>query len=405
MNRMRVTVVGGGIVGLAAAFRLQQRLPGARVTILEKEPRIALHQSSHNSGVLHCGLYYKPGSQRARLAVRGIRQMVEFCQTHGIPHDVCGKVVVAASPDEVPRLHALLQRGCQNGLTGLHLLSREELREIEPHAGGVQALHVPQEGIADYPAVCETLAGLVRRQGGDIVTGARVTSLHREKKNGEAGGWRAIHTAGETSCDFLVACAGLQSDRVAELAGQKRAVRIVPFRGEYYLIRPERQFLVRNLIYPVADPRFPFLGVHFTRRIQGGIEAGPNAVLAFAREGYTKRDVDLADLADALAFPGLWRFLAKYGATCWDEIRRSFSRELFCRSLQRLVPEIQPDDLIPGGSGVRAQAMSPEGSLVDDFHFVQGQRELHVVNAPSPAATCSLAIGEEIAGMVASTQS
>jgi len=405
MNRMRVTVVGGGIVGLAAAFRLQQRLPGARVTILEKEPRIALHQSSHNSGVLHCGLYYKPGSQRARLAVRGIRQMVEFCQTHGIPHDVCGKVVVAASPDEVPRLHALLERGCQNGLAGLHLLSREELREIEPHAGGVQALHVPQEGIADYPAVCETLAGLVRRQGGDIVTGARVTSLHREKKNGEAGGWRAIHTAGETSCDFLVACAGLQSDRVAELAGQKRAVRIVPFRGEYYLIRPERQFLVRNLIYPVADPRFPFLGVHFTRRIQGGIEAGPNAVLAFAREGYTKRDVDLADLADALAFPGLWRFLAKYGATCWDEIRRSFSRELFCRSLQRLVPEIQPDDLIPGGSGVRAQAMSPGGSLVDDFHFVQGQRELHVVNAPSPAATCSLAIGEEIAEMVASTQS
>lgn len=398
---MRVVVVGGGIVGLATAFRLQQRLPDGHVTILEKERQVGLHQSSHNSGVLHCGLYYKPGSRRARLAVRGIRQMVEFCRTHGIQHEVCGKVVVAATSDEVPRLHDLLERGCQNGLTGLRLLSRDELREVEPHAGGVQALHVPQEGIADYPAVCETLAGLVREQGGEIVTGARVTSLHREKKNGEAGGWRAIHTAGETRCDFLVACAGLYSDRVAELAGQKRAIRIVPFRGEYYLIRPERQFLVRNLIYPVADPRFPFLGVHFTRRILGGIEAGPNAVLAFAREGYTKRDVDLGDVLDAVAFPGLWRFLAKYGRTCWDELRRSFSRELFCRSLQRLVPEIQPEDLIPGGSGVRAQAMSPEGSLLDDFHFVQGERELHVVNAPSPAATSSLAIGEEIAQMVA----
>jgi L-2-hydroxyglutarate oxidase len=387
MNRMRVAVVGGGIVGLATAFRLQQRLPDARVTILEKEPQIALHQSSHNSGVLHCGLNYKPGSRRARLAVRGIRQMVEFCRMHGIAHDVCGQVVVAAAADEVPRLHALFERGCQNGLTGLRLLSANQLREIEPHAGGVQALHVPQEGIADYPTVCETLAGLVRKQGGEIVTGARVTSLHHE-----AAGWRVTH------------CAGLHSDRVAELAGQKRAVRIVPFRGEYYLLRPERQFLVRNLIYPVADPRFPFLGVHFTRRITGGIEAGPNAVLAFAREGYAKRDVDLADLADALAFPGLWRFLAKHGRTCWDEIRRSFSRELFCRSLQRLVPEIQPDDLIPGGSGVRAQAMSPEGALVDDFYFVQGDRELHVVNAPSPAATSSLAIGEEIAEMVASIQ-
>ncbi len=398
---MRVVVVGGGIVGLATAFRLQQRLPDARVTILEKERHVAQHQSRHNSGVLHCGLYYKPGSRRARLAVRGVRQMVEFCQTHGIPHDVCGKVVVAATPDEVPRLHSLFERGCQNGLTGLRMLNPEELHEIEPHAGGVQAIHVPQEGIADYPAVCETLAGLVRKQGGEIVTGARVTALHRESENGQAGGWRAIHTAGETSCDFLVACAGLYSDRVAELAGRKRAVRIVPFRGEYYLLRPERQFLVRNLIYPVADPRFPFLGVHFTRRIQGGIEAGPNAVLAFAREGYTKRDIDLADLADALAFPGLWRFLGKYGRTCWNEIRRSFSRDLFCRSLQRLVPEIRPDDLIPGGAGVRAQAMSPEGSLVDDFHFVQGERELHVVNAPSPAATSSLAIGEEIAEMVA----
>lgn len=383
-------------MGLAVAFRLQQRMPDARITILEKEPHTGRHQSSHNSGVLHCGLYYKPGSQRARLAVRGIQQMVEFCREHRIAHDVCGKVVVATSAEEVPRLQALFERGMQNGLTGLRLLKPEELREIEPHAGGVQAIHVPQEGIADYPAVCETLAGLVRNQGGEIITGARATSLQRE-----AGGWRVVHTAGETSCDFLIACAGLYSDRVAQLAGHRRDVRIVPFRGEYYLIRPERQFLVRNLIYPVPDPRFPFLGVHYTRRILGGIEAGPNAVLAFAREGYAKGDVNLGDLADALAFPGLWRFLAKYGRTCWEEIRRSFSRELFCRSLQRLVPEIRPEDLIPGGSGVRAQAMFPEGSLVDDFHFVQGERELHVVNAPSPGATSSLAIGEEIAGMIA----
>jgi len=393
---MRVVVVGGGIVGLAAAFRIQQRMPDVRVTVLEKEPHTGRHQSSHNSGVLHCGLYYKPGSKRARLAVRGIQQMVEFCREHRIAHDVCGKVVVATSAEEVPRLQALFARGIQNGLTGLRLLDPEELHDIEPHAGGVQAMHVPQEGIADYPVVCETLTDLVRSQGGEIITSARVTSLHRD-----VGGWRAVHSAGETSCDFLVACAGLYSDRVAQLAGRKRDVRIVPFRGEYYLIRPERQFLVRNLIYPVPDPRFPFLGVHYTRRIVGGIEAGPNAVLAFAREGYTKRDINLGDLADALAFPGLWRFLAKYGRTCWDEIRRSFSRELFCRSLQRLVPEIRPDDLIPGGSGVRAQAMSPEGSLVDDFYFVQGDRELHVVNAPSPAATSSLAIGEEIAEMVA----
>jgi len=396
---MRVTVVGGGIVGLATAFRLQQRLPGARVTILEKERHIALHQSSHNSGVLHCGLYYRPGSQRARLAVRGIRQMVEFCQIHGIRHDVCGKVVVAVSEDEVPRLQALFERGCQNGLTGLRLLSPEELRELEPHASGVQAIHVPQEGIVDFPAVCEMLAGLVRQHGGEIVTDARVTSLRRDGR-----GWLVTHARGETACDFLITCAGLYADRVAELAGQKRAVRIIPFRGEYYLIRPERRFLVRNLIYPVPDPRFPFLGVHFTRRILGGIEAGPNAVLAFAREGYTHRDVDIGDLADALSFPGLWRFVAKYGPTCWHEIRRSFSRELFCRSLQRLVPEIQPDDLVPGGSGVRAQAMSPEGSLVDDFYFVEGECELHVVNAPSPAATSSLAIGEEIAKRVASIQ-
>ena len=393
---LRIAIVGGGIVGLATAYRLQQRLPDSRITILEKEAAVALHQSSHNSGVLHCGLYYKPGSKRARLAVRGVRQMVEFCKLHDIAHDVCGKVVVATNQDESSRLPALYERGRENGLEGLRILNASELREIEPHASGVSAIHVPQEGIADYPRVCEVLTTQVLEQGGEVITGARVAAIHRD-----GAAWKLTHTNGETSADWLITCAGLHSDRVAALTGRPRTTRVIPFRGEYYLIRPERQFLVRNLIYPVPDPRFPFLGVHFTRRIQGGIEAGPNAVLAFAREGYSKTNISVKDLADAFSYPGLWRFLRRYPKVCWDELRRSFSKELFCHTLQRLVPEIQMNDLIPGGAGVRAQAMSPEGALVDDFHFVEGDREIHIVNAPSPAATSSLAIGEEIAAMLA----
>ena len=322
--------------------------------------------------------------------------MVEFCRMHSIPHDVCGKVVVATRPEEVPRLHSLLERGYQNGLQGLRLLRPEELKEMEPHAAGLAAIAVPEEGITDYSRVCETLACLVAEHGGKITTGARVTSLRRD---GPA--WRIGHSAGETAADFLVTCAGLYSDRVAALSGRKRAIRIVPFRGEYYLLRPERQHLVRNLIYPVPDPRFPFLGVHFTRRIGGGIEAGPNAVLAFSRVGYSKGVVNPGDVLDALLYPGLWRFLGKYGRVCWDELRRSFSRRLFCESLQKLVPEIREEDLEAGGSGVRAQALAPDGTLIDDFHFVEEAGALHVVNAPSPAATASLAIGQEIAHRVA----
>jgi (S)-2-hydroxyglutarate dehydrogenase len=396
VNSRKVIVIGGGIVGLATAYRLGERFPGARITLLEKENAVGRHQTGHNSGVLHCGLYYKPGSVKARLAVEGIRQMVAFCQENGVPHEVCGKLVVAADESELDRLRALHERGTANGLEGLRRLERDEMREIEPHVGGVAALRVPQEGIVDYPKVCETLVAKLADRGTKVATGARVTRLRQSD-----GGWVAETPAGAFAGDFLINCAGLHCDRVAELAGERREMRVLPFRGEYYKLRPERQELVRHLIYPVPDPRFPFLGVHFTRLIDGGIEAGPNAVLAFAREGYRKTDFNAGDLFDALSYGGLWRFLRKYPSMAWFELRRSFSRELFCRSLQRLVPEIRPDDLITGGSGVRAQAISREGEIVQDFRFIARPNALHVLNAPSPAATASLAIGTAVVDMAA----
>lgn len=395
MSSNEVIIIGGGIVGLATAYRLSERLPGARITVLEKEAGIARHQTGNNSGVLHSGLYYKPGTAKARLAVSGLREMVAFCRQHGVPHEVCGKLVVAADASEVPRLHALRERGLQNGLEGLALLGPEEMREIEPHAGGVAALRVPQEGIVDYPRVCEVLAGLLERGGARVVTNARVFKLARV-----SGQWVAQTPAGDFQAELLVNCAGLHCDRVAQMAGEKRTLRIVPFRGEYYKIRPARQNLVRNLIYPVPAPEFPFLGVHFTRLIHGGIEAGPNAVLAFAREGYRKTDVNLRDLWDALSYPGMWRFLARYPRMCWHELARSFSKRLFCQSLQRLVPEIRIEDLETGGAGVRAQALSPAGEIVHDFQFLIRNNAVHVLNAPSPAATAALAIGAEIATQV-----
>lgn len=381
---------------MATAYKLGQRNPSAHITVLEKEPMVGQHQSGHNSGVLHAGLYYKPGSAKARLAVTGIQEMAAFCREHGVPHEICGKLVVAADEAELSRLRDLHERGMKNGLQGLKLLDREEMLEIEPHVGGLAALRVPQEGIVDYPKVCEVLVGRIRAQGGEVTTGARVIGLRPA-----SSGWRIDTTAGEFEANFLINCAGLHCDRVSELAGEKREVRIVPFRGEYYKIKVERQDLVRHLIYPVPDPQFPFLGVHFTRLIRGGIEAGPNAVLAFSREGYRKTDLNPADLFDALSFRGLWRFLAKHKRMCWEELKRSFSKGLFCESLQKLVPEIRADDLETGGAGVRAQAMSPEGDLVHDFCFVNQRRALHVLNAPSPAATASLAIGTEITNLVA----
>jgi L-2-hydroxyglutarate oxidase len=396
VSSRRIIIIGGGIVGLATAVKLGGRFPDARVMVLEKESAVGQHQTGNNSGVLHCGLYYKPGSAKARLAVSGIREMVEFCRENNVPHEVCGKLVVAVDDTEVQRLRDLHERGKQNGLEGLLWLDRNAMREIEPHVGGVAALRVPQEGIVDYPKVCEAMLQKITAQGSRVVTGAKVTALRSTPS-----GWVAQTTAGDFEGDFVINCAGLHSDRVSELAGERREVRIVPFRGEYYKLKPDRQHLVRHLIYPVPEPQFPFLGVHFTRLIHGGIEAGPNAVLAFAREGYRKSDINPTDLWDALTFSGLWNFLGRHKRMSWEELKRSFSKKLFCHSLQRLVPEIQMSDLETGGAGVRAQAMSPDGTLVQDFFFVHRRRALHVLNAPSPAATASLAIGEEIVNIVA----
>ena len=390
-----IGIIGGGIIGLATAYRFGQRMPGRRVIVFEKESGVGRHQTGHNSGVLHAGLYYKPGSNKARLAVEGIRQMVRFCAENGVKHEICGKLVVAASEEEVPRMMDLFERGTANGLAGLRVLDRAGMLEIEPHVGGVRALRVPEEGIVDYAGVCAALVRKIEEQGGEVRVSSGVTGLRET-----ASGWLVSTDAGECEVDFIVNCAGLHCDRVAEMGGVAREMRIVPFRGEYYLIRKERQELVRHLIYPVPDPSFPFLGVHFTRLIHGGVEAGPNAVLAFAREGYTKRDFVAADLWDALSFPGLWKFLQRYPAVSWYEVKRSFSKQLFCESLQRLVPEIQVDDISPGGAGVRAQSMLPNGDLVQDFLFADRRRALHLLNAPSPGATASLAIGDEVVSRV-----
>ncbi len=384
-------IVGGGLVGLGTAWQILRAGRARSLTLLEKESRVGAHQSTHNSGVLHAGLYYKPGSLKARLAVDGIREMTAYCGEKNIPHEICGKVVVAVDEAEVPRLRALEERGRANGLGGLRWLDRDALRAIEPHAAGVAALHVPEEGIVDYAAVCEALRADIAQMGGQIVTGAEVRALRET-----AGGWTARTAAGEYAGDFLINCAGLQCDRVCRMAGENPADRIVPFRGEYYRLRAQSAHLVRNLIYPVPDPKFPFLGVHFTRLIGGGVEAGPNAVLAFAREAYRKTQFNPRDMADALTFPGFWKFLAAHPRMAWEEGIRSLSKNLFCRSLQRLVPDLREEDLAPGGAGVRAQAISPSGELVQDFSLVRGERALHVLNAPSPAATASLAIGRHI---------
>lgn len=392
---MKVAIVGGGLVGLGTAYALQRLGGDVAVTVWEKEAALGAHQSTHNSGVLHAGLYYAPGSRKAALVVRGIRMMTEFARAHGVAHEICGKVVVAASSDEVPRLERLLERGAANGLRGLSWMTPEAVREREPHVRAAAALHVPEEGIIDYTGVVAALGADIAAAGGRI---ALSSPLLAARYDGDR--WLLRSRDDESAFDFVVNCAGLQADRVARLLGERPATRIVPFRGEYYTIRPERASLVRHLVYPVPDPAFPFLGVHFTRMIHGGVECGPNAVLALHREGYRRYALRAADAADALRFRGLWRFVARHARATAVEVRRSASPRAFLRSLQRLVPELVLDDLRPGQVGVRAQAMRPDGRLVDDFDFVAGRRALHVLNAPSPAATASLAIGEEIARRV-----
>ncbi|MFZ2084184.1 MAG: L-2-hydroxyglutarate oxidase [Candidatus Sulfotelmatobacter sp.] len=395
-SRYNVIIVGGGIVGLAVGLEITQRFPRLRLLLLEKEHRVGRHQSGHNSGVIHSGVYYKPGSLKAKLCVTGAAAMVEFCREHGIPHQVCGKVIVATHEEEFPRLEELRRRGDANGLTGLQSIGPEELREIEPNASGLRALVVPATGITDYAAVCDKYAEIITARGETILTSTEVTGIKRY------GDEITVETSrGAFSGKSLINCAGLFSDRISRMAGDDPQVMIVPFRGEYYDLIPERSSLVRSLIYPVPDPRFPFLGVHFTRRISGSVDAGPNAVLAFRREGYKRTDFNLRDLGSSLIFPGFWRMAAKNWRSGLDEFHHSFSKPAFVRALQRLVPEVGDEDLVPGGSGVRAQALTREGALVDDFQFVPSGRMLHVLNVPSPAATASLLIGRTIVSTAA----
>ncbi|MFY9841740.1 MAG: L-2-hydroxyglutarate oxidase [Terriglobales bacterium] len=403
-----VAVIGGGIVGLSFAMQASEKFPNLRLVVLEKEAGVARHQTGHNSGVIHSGVYYKAGSLKARLCVAGAREMVEFCSRHGIPHEVCGKLIVATNSDESSRLDDLLARGVANGLTGLRLLEREAMLEIEPHVGGVRALHVPSAGITDYAAVTAKYAEIATQRGAEVKTGAAVVGFDRnsefKSKSGATSnrsGAVVVRTlAADFSARYVVNCAGLYSDRVAHMAGDDPGMMLVPFRGEYYDLAPARQSLVRALIYPVPDPRYPFLGVHFTRRIHGNVDAGPNAVLAFRREGYRWRDFDLGETMEVFMNSGFRAMARQHWKNGLGEFRRSLRKREFVRSCQRLVPDVWMDDMTPGGSGVRAQAVAPDGTLVDDFRFVARERFLHVLNVPSPAATASLPIGREILKMV-----
>lgn len=384
-------IVGGGIVGLATAWQLLRRRPGTRVLVVEKEAAVARHQTGHNSGVIHSGLYYRPGSLRATLCREGSEQLVAFCRDEGVPYDRCGKVVVATSEEEHPRLEELHRRGVANGLAGLRWLGPEEIREIEPHCAGTRALFVPQAGIVSFRRVAEKYAEKIREAGGDIVLGERVDAI-RGGSRIDVVTTKATHTG-----RLLVTCAGLHSDRLARQTQPDLPLRITPFRGEYYELLPEARGLVRNLIYPVPDPTFPFLGVHFTRVIDGSIEAGPNAVFAFGREAYTRTGFNLRDTCEAVAWPGCRIMARKYWRTGLAEIHRSFSKAAFVKTLQRLIPDLRAEHLRPGGAGVRAMACHRDGTLIDDFHILDTGNIVHVCNAPSPAATASLAIGATIA--------
>ena len=393
-----IAIVGAGILGLATARSLRERAPRLSITILDKEPRIAAHQTGHNSGVIHSGIYYKPGSYKARLCVEGATLMRQFCESRGIKVEHCGKVIVATSQAELPRLQTLFERGTANGVVGLTMIEPGRLAEIEPHARALRAIWSPATAIVDYTEVSEAFAKELTAQGVTIQTGAGVHGIARRPDG------ITLETAkGAVTARRIVNCAGLYSDAVARLAGAEPDVQIIPFRGEYYMLKPERRSLVRGLIYPVPDPEFPFLGVHFTRTVHGDVEAGPNAVLAFAREGYTFGRVKPGELAQTLRYPGFWAMARKYWRTGAYEVYRSLSTAAFVRALQRLVPDIRDADVVPGGAGVRAQAVTRDGALVDDFRIVGAADAIHVLNAPSPAATASLAIGRHIASLAVDT--
>jgi (S)-2-hydroxyglutarate dehydrogenase len=388
-------IIGGGIVGLASALEAVTRFPELRLIVLEKESQVAAHQTGHNSGVIHSGLYYRTGSLKAKNCVAGAASMKQFCREHDVPFEECGKLVVATSDEEVPRLDQLHQRGIANGVPGLRMLSREEFREIEPHCDGISALHVPSTGIVDYVAVAQKYVELIKRAGGEIICRAKVTGLRRD---GDENIVESI--AGTFHASHVINCAGLYSDQIAKLAGVHIDLQIIPFRGEYYEVRSDRRHLIKNLIYPVPDPRFPFLGVHFTRRVNGSVEAGPNALLAMRREGYNGAGPDLTEAVEMLSYDGFWKMARRYWRMGAAEQYRALVKRAFATALQRMVPELTEDDLAPGGSGVRAQAVDRQGNLLDDFHFVHAPGMIHVCNVPSPAATASLEIGREVVDMM-----
>ncbi len=388
-----ILIIGGGIVGLASALALSKH-KNIKITVIEAEPEMAAHQTGNNSGVIHSGLYYKPGSLKAANCVDGRNKLYAFCRKHDIPHEQCGKLVVAVDESELPRLDELEKRGLANGLKGLKRLTGDELKEYEPHVQGVAGLYVPETGIVDYKSVAQTMKSLVEDRGHTVLTSTRFERMEKSTD------YLVSETNGETIYSkYLINCGGLHSDQIAIRCGLQPSVKIIPFRGEYYSIKEEKKYLVKNLIYPVPDPAFPFLGVHFTRMIDGSVEAGPNAVLAFKREGYSKFSFSFKDSLETFTYPGFIRLAKNYLKMGLAEMHRSFVKEAFVRALQKLIPEIRSEDIEPGGAGVRAQALQPDGTLVDDFRIMESDRMIHVLNAPSPAATASLSIGEKIASM------
>lgn len=394
MQKFDYVVVGGGIVGLSTAWTILEKKPSARIAVVEKEEHWAVHQTGRNSGVLHSGIYYKPGSLKSKLCREGNCRLLKFCNANGIRHETCGKVIVATTESELPLMGNLYQRGLANGLA-VKKLSAGAVTEIEPHVRCLAGIQVPSTGIVDFVGVCQKLVELIEDRGGELRLGTEVRGLRCDNTGAVLETSKGAMTAG-----WVINCAGLHSDRVAKLGGARPGAQIVPFRGEYYELKPERRFLVKNLIYPVPDPQFPFLGVHFTRMIDGSVHAGPNAVLSLKREGYHRTSFDLRDCLDTMTYRGFWRLAAKHARSGLAEIHRSFSKKAFLRSLQRLIPEVQEEDLVPGGAGVRAQAIRPDGTLVDDFMIVTGPNAIHVCNAPSPAATASLEIGRVIAEQI-----